>query len=245
MADIGTQQRVHTPKLRVGQTYIDLETTLANTTKYLVNPDGTPTARGVALGITAETAARLLEINTDYALKMSAYRDINRPHSAIKDIQAAYKEYDRYIRALQQSLKKNINITLTPEDFDMLEIHRDSETVTPVQPEDYPPIITIFDTTLGGIIEAKFSRPSSQANVDKRAMPYRQGITAEVWYTQSAAPPPDGTPSHLEYFRTVLHKFTPPDGSGIGTVLHIRARYTTATGKNGPWSQIKACSLSF
>ena len=243
MADIGTQQRVHTPKLRVGMKYVDLETTLSNTTKYLVNPDGTLTDRGTALGITAETAARLLEINTDYALKMNAYRDIDRPHSAIKDIQEAWKEYDRYIRALQQSLKKNINITLTPEDYDMLEIHRDSGTITPVQPEDAPPIITIYKSILGGVMEMKFTRPDSAANVDDRAMPYRQAILAETWHVDSEETPTTSPEQH--YFKTVIHKFASPPGSGRGTILHIRACYITATGKQSPWSIVHKCSVSF
>ena len=243
MADIGTQQRKQTAKLRVGRTYVDLETTLANTTKYLVNPDGTLTERGTALQISPATAARLLEMNTDYALKMSVYRDINRPHSAIKDIQAAYRQYKKEIRALQQSLKNNINITLTPEDHDMLEIHVDSTTKTPVEAEPYPPIITIYKSVIGGVMEMKFTRPESAAKVDSRAMPYRQGILAETWHNMSPEPPT--TPPEQHYFKTVIHKFPSPPGSGIGTILHIRACYITATGKQSPWSTIHVCSVSF
>ena len=243
MADIGIQQRVHTPKLRVGMKYVDLETTLANTTKYLVNPDGTLTERGTALGISTDTAARLLAMNTDYSLKMSAYRDIDRPHSAVKDIQEAYKEYDREIRALQQSLKKNINITLTPEDYDMLEIHRDSGTTTPVQPEDAPPVITIYKSILGGVMEMKFTRSGSAANVDRRAMPYRQAILAETWHTMSEETPTTEPEQH--YFKTVIHKFPSPPGSGRGTILHIRACYVTETGKKSPLSIVHKCSVSF
>ena len=243
MDNIEATQRKTTPKLRIGQQYVDLETELDNITKYIANPDGTPTTRGAELGITPEKAAEFLAMNTDYIAKMLDYRSIDRTQSDVRAMQDTLKKYLKVVHDFQQGVKKNPDIELTAEDRTNLGIHEDSETRTPVEPEPYPPIITIYKTIVGGVLEMQFNMPDSAAAGNRRSLPYRQGITAEIWYTMSMDPPEGNSTTH--YFTTQRHRFAAPTGALPGTVLHIRACYTTRTGKNGPFSQIKACVLSF
>ena len=244
MDNIDAKKRTQTPITEVAQMYIKLETLLNNTNAYIALPDGTATPRAQELGISNETAARILAMTTDFNLKMNLYRNADHPPSVGRDIRAAHDEYKKEMRDFQQGLKNNPNIELNAEDRTVMQIHEDSKTKTPVQPIDVPPIIEIFKVILGGVIDVRFHLPDEQAETTRRAMQYRQGITAEVWYTDSTTPP-EGKATDVAFITKTKHRFSSPDGFGAGTVFHIRARYTTHTGKHGPWSQMHHCTLAY
>ena len=244
MDNIDAQKRKTTPITKVGEMYIKLETLLNNTNAYIALPDGTATPRAVELGIPNETAARILAMATDYNLKMSAYRDADHPPSVGRDIRAAHDEYKKEMRTFQQWLKNNPNIELNAEDRTVMEIHEDSKTRTPVQPIDVPPIIEIYKVILGGVVDVRFHLPDELSETNRRAMQYRQGITVEIWYTDSTTPPTTKA-NDVQFLGKTHVRFPSPEGYGEGTVFHIRARYSTQTRRHGPWSQMHHCTLAF
>ena len=243
MHEIDATKRTHTAKLRIGKKYIHLETLLDNAVPYVVNPDGTLTERGIALQISVEVGAELIALRTQYTAKMFDYRDVNRPQAAVSAMQEIWKTTDKYMRAFQQGIKNNPNIELIAADFVNLEIHIDSPTHTPVPAPIYPPIADFYKFVKGGIAMAKLSLPDDAAALARKAIEYRQGVTIEYGYSMSDTEKPENM--LIETF-TKLHIIVhPPDDIAKGSVLHIRCRFTTLSGKHGPWNQWQQCFLAF
>jgi len=207
--------------------YIDIVTPFLNTEQVRLNV----------------SAANLASLNTYYdnggvtqsllgwKQLWTLYSNTDTQTKSVRDI---LKTRRGQLEPLLRLIYKNVPFSaLTENDRNTLNLPLRDTTPTPIQPVDFPPVIS-FDEIRNGIQVLRFQNPNTP---DSNAMPPGQKIQMETFI--GAANIPDNNVAFGNGIITGKHlykvTFTPAQK---GQTAYYRARYLTDSGKVGPWSDV-------
>jgi len=226
-------RRLDRETLRNSTRYLDFNNELLNIDTYLAADDG---ANATRLMVPADQVLALANAYTAWLPAITAYLDPNqRNRATIREVEAQYESAVSLVRALQQQLKRNANITLTGEDRLALGVHLDKTTRTRVPRQTVAPLVEEYETKH---MENKFrtSYPDSAGDFHRR-MPAYNSLLIKVAFTPPDAPMPvEKDYDHITQTGRNRFTITPPGTMPIGTHGYVKCCYVNSRGEMGPES---------
>ena len=221
-------RNLHPETLRFAAAYAEFDALLQTISLYLP-------ANAERLEITAEQQTAITTMLSAWVDMFNKYVDPNqRTRAVIRDIGNLYKRDLTYVHDLQQSLKNNVNITVTGADRTAFGIHEDKTTRTPVPRQEVAPNIEQVD-----IKHQKntfqTSYPDTAGNAHIRLPAYNQLLSKSAFPAEGVAP----TDADFKYVTiSGRSKFTvqaPPD-TPVGAKGYVKCCYVNSRGEMGPES---------
>ncbi len=223
-------RRLHRETLRMSARYAQFNELLSKILAYLPDNAG-------RLKIPDSQVAELTETQRQWAPAYAAYMDPNqRTRAVIMDMEKRFKAADAPVRALQQGLKNNPNITLTGDDHTALGVHVDKTTRTPVPVQTVAPLVEAYEMRH---METKFrtSYPDSAGDFHRR-LPAYNSILIKTAFTAADAPAPAAADyDHITMSGRSRFTVVAPPNTPVGSHGYVKCAYVNSRGEAGPDSE--------
>jgi len=227
-------RRLRPETLRLAARYNELNALLDKAVPYLTHNKH---ANAERLGVSEEQLDALTAQQSAWETVYARYIDPNtRTRAVIMQARAVYEASMEMMRALQQQIKNNAEVTLTGDDHTALGIHKDKETRTRVPVQTVPPKVTVHvimprQTTFRAIY------PDSRGDAHRR-MPAYNSVMFKVAYTAAGAPAPaDAAYDHIGMSGRTVFTVVAPEATPAGAQGFIKCCYVNSRGEAGPDSE--------
>lgn len=193
------------------------------------------TANMARLGVPQETIDALNANKVDWDAKWTIYASrASQTMEARKEMEAIFNTFETQIREIQQSLKNNANITLTPTDYVRLDIHVDKTTRTPATRPIIAPENVVLATNHLTVKVSTFEPDSGNEN-HVHLPEYATSIARELAITDTAEPPERSAYHAIDNTGRGIHMvtFTQADVDKFGWLI---TKYVNNRGEAGPES---------
>jgi len=214
---------------RIATRYVDMNILIGRMIPYLET-------NHERLGVSPATVRGLAGLNAPYAKAYEAYADPNRQTKTAREaVDSAYRPLLVRVREIQQSIKKNVEVDLTDEDRNELEIHKDKTTRTRAKVPDFAPINEAIENTA---LRTKFAtRVPSGREIDHFGMPVgAPRLMREIAVTSGDTAPKDKDFYAIDTVGRAEHSVMWPEGDR-GKTGWLKTRWANNRGESGPVSE--------
>jgi len=149
------------------------------------------------------------------------------------EVEKQYQAAVPLVRAVQQQLKRNANITLTGDDRLALGVHLDKTTRTRVPQQTVAPLVEEYETKH---MENKFrtSYPDSAGDFHRRMPAYNSLLIKTAFTAPDAPEPPPGDYDQITMSGRNRFTITPPPTTAVGSHGYVKCCYVNSRGEAGP-----------
>ena len=219
-------RNMHPETLRLAVAYAEFDALFQTTSLYLP-------ANAERLQITTEQQTAITNMLSVWVDLYNKYIDANqRTRAVIRDIANLYDTDLSYIHDFQQSLKNNVNITLTGEDRHALGIHEDKTTRTPVPRQEVAPnIVEVEVSHLSNTFQTSY--PDTAGNSHHRLPAFNQ-LLHKTAFPAAGAEPTDA--DYISISGRSKFNIQAPRDTTPGTKGYVKCSYVNSRGEMGPES---------